>query len=82
MEKRKPKLLSELKPGDSATILGYTLDNRIARRMTEMGLVPGRDITYIRYAPFKDPLQIRVGSSDLAIRGTEASLVRVIYHSQ
>ncbi|MFQ5454499.1 MAG: ferrous iron transport protein A [Candidatus Zixiibacteriota bacterium] len=42
-----------------------------------MGLVPGRIVTYLRNAPFRDPMEIQIGCCCLSLRHAEASLVTV-----
>jgi ferrous iron transport protein A len=69
--------LSKMIPGQEGTIVGYTDDNPIARRLTELGLVPGRRIQYLRNAPLRDPLEIQVGASFLSLRRAEAALVTI-----
>jgi ferrous iron transport protein A len=64
-------------PGQSGRVLGFTVDSPVARRLTELGLAPGRQVIYLRNAPLRDPLEIQVGSTFLSIRRAEASLVAV-----
>ncbi len=69
--------LDKLTPGQTARVVGFTDDSPIVRRLTELGLVPGRMVKYLRNAPLKDPLQLQVGPSSLSMRHSEASLVTV-----
>ncbi len=69
--------LDKLTPGQTAKVVGFTDDSPIVRRLTELGLVPGRTVKYLRNAPLKDPLQLQVGTSSLSMRHSEASLVTV-----
>lgn len=69
--------LSKMEPGQRAKVIGYTDDSQIARRLTELGLVPGRTVVYLRNAPLNDPLEIQVGQCCLSLRHAEASLVTV-----
>jgi ferrous iron transport protein A len=69
--------LNMMAPGQSGTVVGYTDDTPIARRLTELGIVPGRTITYLRNAPLHDPLEIQVGNCCLTLRRAEASLIAV-----
>jgi ferrous iron transport protein A len=69
--------LNMMAPGQSGTVVGYTDDTPIARRLTELGIVPGRTITYLRNAPLQDPLEIQVGNCCLTLRRAEASLIAV-----
>lgn len=69
--------LNKLTPGQTARVVGYSADNPITRRLVELGLIPGRQVKYLRDAPLKDPLQLQVGSSCLGVRHSEASLITV-----
>ena len=69
--------LDKMTPGQKGRVTGFTCDSPLVRRLVELGLIPGREVTYLRNAPFKDPLEIRVGPSCLSLRHSEASLVTV-----
>lgn len=49
----------------------------LARRMMEMGLVPGAPVRVIKVAPLGDPLEISVHRYRLALRRAEARAVTV-----
>ena len=70
--------LSKMNPGQSGRVVGFTKDSPVSRRLTELGLAPGRQVIYLRNAPLRDPLEIQVGSTFLSIRRAEASLVTVL----
>ena len=69
--------LHKLTPGQSGRVLGYALDTPVTRRLTELGLVPGRRVVYLRNAPLRDPMEIQVGTLFLSLRRAEASLVAI-----
>ncbi len=69
--------LDRMYPGQKGRVIGYVDDSPVVRRLTELGLIPGREIIYLRNAPLQDPLQIQVGASCLSLRRSEASLVAV-----
>lgn len=69
--------LHRLTPGQSARVLGFTEDSPLTRRLVELGLCPGRRVTYLRQAPLRDPLEIQVGGSSLALRHADAAVVAV-----
>ncbi len=47
------------------------------RRLMELGLVPGTEITITKVAPLGDPLEIAVRGSRLSIRHQEADALLV-----
>jgi ferrous iron transport protein A len=69
--------LSALPPGRWATVLNVLGPGFIALRLMEMGLVPGASIAVVRSAPLGDPLQIKLRDYHLALRRTEAEMIRV-----
>ncbi len=73
MEKR----LSDLKPGESGTILKVKGGKSIRRRMLDMGLVKGADVQVKRIAPLGDPIEFVVRGYSLSLRKSEAHAIHV-----
>jgi len=69
--------LDRMQPGQRGKVVGFLDDSPIARRLVELGVVPGEYLEYLRNAPLRDPLEIRIGASFLSLRRAEASLVAV-----
>lgn len=67
--------LAELPIGRAARIVAISGASVVARRLMEMGLVPGAPVTVIRQAPLGDPLEIRVRSCHLAVRRADARAI-------
>ncbi|WP_196158084.1 FeoA family protein [Reinekea sp. G2M2-21] len=71
-------LLNELSVGQPATVSGFSdAGMRHHTRYLSLGLIPGNKIRVLRVAPLGCPLQIKVGSTMLSIRKTEALEVLV-----
>lgn len=70
----KSRPLSELAPGESATILRTPVHNE---RLAEIGFVAGEKVTLIRVAPFGDPVVIQVLDTPVIIRRAELAEVLV-----
>ena len=70
--------LDRMIPGQKGRVMFVSGDSPITRRLTELGLVPGRTIKYLRNAPMRDPLEIQVGSSCLSLRHAEADTVVIV----
>ncbi|MEJ2045352.1 MAG: FeoA family protein [Reinekea sp.] len=65
--------LDELSAGSVARIAGMTeTGRRHLSRYLSLGLIPGSDVTVVRVAPLGCPIQIKVGSTLLSIRKSEA----------
>jgi ferrous iron transport protein A len=69
--------LDQLAPGEAGTIASLDGDPAIARRLMEMGLVPGTAVALVRRAPLGDPLELTVRGVHLSLRRTEARSIRV-----
>jgi Fe2+ transport system protein FeoA len=66
--------------GDATLLMGDVRDASIARRLLEIGFVPGEAIEVIgEVRPGGDPIAVRIGSTIFALRRREAGpiLVRV-----
>jgi ferrous iron transport protein A len=71
------RALDELGPGESSVILSIEGEPQVARRLMELGLVPGTEVQVVRRAPWGDPVELRVRQTHLSIRRSEAELVHV-----
>lgn len=73
--------LSELSKGASAIVAGVEdahLADPIARRLRDLGFVPGELVRVVARAPMGgDPLLILIGSTRFALRRNEAARVTV-----
>ena len=63
--------LSELKTGESATILKVTGHGGFRRRIMEMGFVRGQRVEVILNAPLKDPIEYKIMGYDISLRRSE-----------
>jgi Fe2+ transport system protein FeoA len=66
--------LNELKPGESGKIIkiGKISDEKIKRRLLDMGVTSGAKVEVSRYAPLGDPMEIIIKDYKLAIRKQDA----------
>lgn len=69
--------LANLTIGAEAKVVEVVGKSPVARRLMEMGVVPGVAVKVIKTAPFGDPIQIRVRGYSLAMRKTEAETIVV-----
>ena len=70
-------LLSEIKCGESCTVVKINNDAKMKSRLNAIGLVDGVKISVIRKAPFGDPILIKLRDFMLAIRLLDASKITV-----
>jgi len=69
--------LSDLKPGQKATINTIQQNTPAKRRLLEMGLVRGSKIQIICQAPLGDPIEIEIRDYKLTLRKKEAETILV-----
>lgn len=71
------KTLVTLKPGQSAYIAKIIATDSLRQRLYDLGLTPGTLVELIKFAPFGDPLEIRLRNYQLTLRVSEADLVLI-----
>jgi ferrous iron transport protein A len=69
--------LSGLKPGETALISNIDADNSLFHRLAALGFRNGKRVELVRCASFNGPLHVRIGSTDIILRRTEASRIQV-----
>jgi len=70
-----PRTLAELKQGESGTIDRLDLPEDVARRLMELGFLPGHVVVPARSAPGGEPRVYRVDGSEVALRRETAARV-------
>lgn len=69
--------LNQLPPGTTAYIVGLDAAHPLRRRLLELGFVRGAAVRVLRRAPMGDPVHLRLGSSELALRQEDLLGIRV-----
>lgn len=69
--------VADLLIGEIGKVVAVNGDGPMTRRLLEMGIVPGVEVEKIKFAPFGDPIQIRVGRYQLALRKSEARTIEI-----
>jgi ferrous iron transport protein A len=70
--------LDQLRQGDRAIIAAVQCHDSLGQRLLEMGLLEGEEIEVIGFAPFGDPMEIRIRGYRLSLRRSEAARVTVV----
>ena len=70
--------LSELKTGESATVVKVLGYGGFRRRIMEMGFVRGQEVTVLLDAPLKDPIEYHIMGYDISLRRKEAEMIVVM----
>jgi ferrous iron transport protein A len=69
--------LRQMEKLQSGTIKSVKVSGELGRRIREMGLVPGTEITIQGRAPLNDPVALRVMGGTLTLRNNEADYIMV-----
>lgn len=69
--------LDEVQVHSKVKVVTVATDSRIRRRIMDMGIVRGTEITVEGKAPMGDPIQISLRGYNLSLRKAEAKEVKV-----
>jgi len=69
--------LAALPIGAEGIVRTVRTSRQVARRLMELGLVPGTRVSVVRVAPLGDPLELVVRGTHLSLRRSEAARVHV-----
>ena len=69
--------LNVLKPGESCVVTRINGVGAVRRRLFDMGITPGAEITVRKVAPLGDPMELNVRGYELSVRKVEAEAVVV-----
>ena len=69
--------LRKMKVNQTGTIVAVRANGEMGRRIRDMGLVPGTDITVKGRAPLYDPVAVRLMGFTLTLRNNEADHIVV-----
>ena len=73
----KQQYLTDVPMGGNVRVISVNGNSRVSRRLMEMGVIPGVNVTVVKTAPFGDPIEIRVRGYSLAMRRNEADAIEV-----
>ncbi|MGA7278417.1 MAG: FeoA family protein [Desulfocapsaceae bacterium] len=69
--------LRQMKKNQTGVIISVKAAGILGRRIREMGLVPGTEVTVIGRAPLNDPVALRIMGGTLTLRNNEADFIMV-----
>jgi ferrous iron transport protein A len=69
--------LDQLKIGQRACIRSLLGNDSLVQRLLEMGLLEGEEVEVLGFAPFGDPMEIRLRDYRLSLRRAEAARINV-----
>ncbi|MCG8565715.1 MAG: ferrous iron transport protein A [Desulfobacterales bacterium] len=69
--------LREMQVNQTGTIESVKANGELGRRIRDMGLVPGKEISIQGKAPLYDPVSLRIMGFTLSLRNNEADHITV-----
>lgn len=69
--------LSELKVGESAVIKNVGGQGELRQHFLDMGIIPGAEVTLVKFAPMGDPMELQVHGYELTLRLAEADKIQI-----
>ncbi|MGI5888008.1 MAG: ferrous iron transport protein B [Oscillospiraceae bacterium] len=70
--------LDQLKEGDSALVTDVGGEGALRQHFLDMGVIPGQEITLIKFAPMGDPIEFRINDYELTLRVDEAKRITAV----
>ena len=68
--------LKELEIGKTARISSVGGDGALRQHFLDMGVIPGAEITMVKYAPMGDPMQFQIHGYELTLRVADAEKIQ------
>ena len=69
--------LDELKKGHNAVITNVGGEGALRQHFLDMGLIPGAEVTLVKFAPLGDPMELQVHGYELSLRLAEAGQIGI-----
>ena len=67
----------QMMPGESAKVTALGGDGALRQHFLDMGIIPGTEITVVKYAPMGDPVELRLHGFELTVRLADAERIEV-----
>ena len=69
--------LKELKPGQSAFVTAVGGEGELRQHFLDMGLIPGVEVTLVKFAPMGDPMELLIHGYQLTLRVADAARIEI-----
>ena len=67
--------LKELNTGESAVITSVGGESALRQHFLDMGVIPGAEVTVVKFAPMGDPMELQVHGYELTLRLADAEKI-------
>lgn len=69
--------LKELEVGKSAVIISVGGEGSLRQHFLDMGVIPGAEVTLMKFAPMGDPMELQIHGYELTLRLADAEKIEV-----
>lgn len=69
--------LRDLQMGESAVITTVGGRGALRQHFLDMGMIPGVQVTLVKYAPMGDPMELRLHGYELTLRLADAEQIEI-----
>lgn len=69
--------LNELKAGERAVVRSVGGEGALRQHFLDMGVIPGAEITLVKFAPMGDPIEFRIHEYELTLRVDDARQITI-----
>ena len=69
--------LKDIKIGKSAVVTAVGGEGALRQHFLDMGVIPGAEVTVVKYAPMGDPIELRIHGYELTLRKADADMIEV-----
>ena len=69
--------LKELEIGKTAVVETVGGEGALRQHFLDMGLIPGAEVTLVKYAPMGDPMELQIHGYELTLRLDDAGQIKI-----
>jgi ferrous iron transport protein B len=69
--------LRELQIGKTASVVSVGGEGALRQHFLDMGLIPGVEVTLVKYAPMGDPMELMLHGYELTLRLADAEKIEI-----
>ena len=77
IRRKNMRSLSEVKVGETATVVRLHGEGAVKRRIMDMGITKGVSIYVRKVAPLGDPFEVTVRGYELSLRKADAEMIEI-----
>ena len=70
-------ILNDLGIGKTAVVTSVGGEGALRQHFLDMGLIPGAEVTLVKYAPMGDPMELQIHGYELTLRLADAEKIEI-----